>query len=137
MVVVCACVVQEMAAAVSGEGGVQALEEKINNMPKVCLTVVSLCHPVSVGVSLFLLVSAGVMCECTMYVCVPLTSPLLQLVQRDREVLTETLRMLDEEEREDSELRSRFKEKWTRQPSGALAENLRKEVRESGCSSEL
>ena len=44
MVVVCACVVQEMAAAVSGEGGVQALEEKINNMPKVCLTVVSLCH---------------------------------------------------------------------------------------------
>ena len=63
----------------------------------------------------------------------------MQLVQPNCEVLTETLRMLDEEEREDSELRSRFKEKWTRQPSGALVENqnLRKEVRESGCSSEL
>ena len=72
-----------------------------------------------------------------MYVSVPLPPLHLQLVQRNREVLTETLRMLDEEEREDSELKTRFKEKWTRQPSGALTENLRKEVRESGCSSEL
>ena len=49
-------------------------------------------------------------------------------MERNREILTETVRMLDEEEREDSELRSRFKDKWTRQPSPALAENLRKEV---------
>jgi programmed cell death 6-interacting protein len=51
-----------------------------------------------------------------------------QLVQRNREILTETVRMMDEEEREDSELRSRFREKWSRQPSASLAENLRKEV---------
>ena len=53
---------------------------------------------------------------------------LLQLVQRNRDILTETARMLDEEEREDTELKTRFKEKWTRQPSAGLAENLRKEV---------
>ncbi|CAI8016396.1 Programmed cell death 6-interacting protein, partial [Geodia barretti] len=51
-----------------------------------------------------------------------------ELVQRNREILTETVRMMDEEEREDSELRSRFREKWSRQPSASLAENLRKEV---------
>lgn len=56
-----------------------------------------------------------------------LTLP-LQLVQRNREILTETVRMLDEEEREDTELKSRFREKWTRQSSAGLAENLRKEV---------
>ena len=42
--------------------------------------------------------------------------------------------MMDEEEREDTELRSRFKEKWTRQPSATLAENLRKEVPSSSSS---
>ena len=68
MVVVCACVVQEMAAAVRGEGGVQALEEKINNMPKVCLTVVSLCHLyqlVSVYFCWYQLVSCVSVCLCS------------------------------------------------------------------------
>ena len=44
VVVVC---IQEKAAAVSGEGGVQPLEQKINNMPEVSLTVVSWCQLVS------------------------------------------------------------------------------------------
>ena len=41
----------------------------------------------------------------------------------------QTHRILDEEEREDSALRDRFKEKWGRQPSAKLTENMRKEVR--------
>ena len=36
--------------------------------------------------------------------------------------------MLDEEEREDTELRDRFKDKWNRQPSDKLTDSLRKEV---------
>ena len=44
-------------------------------------------------------------------------------------VFFQTGRMLDEEEREDTELRDRFKDKWNRQPSGKLTESLRKEVK--------
>lgn len=40
----------------------------------------------------------------------------------------QTSRMLDEEQREDTELRDRFKEQWKREPSGKLTETLRKEV---------
>lgn len=43
-------------------------------------------------------------------------------------ILFQTGRMLDEEEREDTELRDRFKENWKRQPSDKLTESLRKEV---------
>ena len=57
VVVVC---VQEKAAAVSGEGGVQPLEQKINNMPEVSLTVVSWCQLASACISWHQPVSAGV-----------------------------------------------------------------------------
>lgn len=40
----------------------------------------------------------------------------------------QTSRMLDEEQRDDTELKDRFKEKWTREPSSKLTETLRKEV---------
>ncbi len=50
--------------------------------------------------------------------------------------------MIEEEEREDSELRKRFKEKWKRETSSKLTETLKKEVRVAvfrncSCSMEL
>lgn len=36
--------------------------------------------------------------------------------------------MLDDEQREDTELKDRFKEQWKREPSNKLTETLRKEV---------
>lgn len=38
--------------------------------------------------------------------------------------------MLDDEQREDTELRDRFKEQWKRESSNKLTETLRKEVRD-------
>lgn len=46
-------------------------------------------------------------------------------------LLSQTTRMLDDEQKEDTELRDRFKEQWKRELSGKLTETLRKEV--SGC----
>ena len=40
----------------------------------------------------------------------------------------QTHRLLDEEEREDTALRDRFKDKWSRQASSQLTETMRKEV---------
>ena len=41
---------------------------------------------------------------------------------------TQTQRILDKEEREDTSLHDRFKEKWNCQPSAELTETMRKEV---------
>ena len=43
-------------------------------------------------------------------------------------ILVQTQRLLDEEEREDTALRDRFKDKWNRQSSSQLTETIRKEV---------
>ena len=40
----------------------------------------------------------------------------------------QTQRLLDEEEREDTALRDRFKDKWARQSSSQLTETMRKEI---------
>lgn len=42
--------------------------------------------------------------------------------------IVQTHRLLDEEEREDTALRDRFKDKWSRQASSKLTETMRKEV---------
>ena len=44
-------------------------------------------------------------------------------------VCVQTSRMMEEEERDDMELRDRFKEKWKRETSSKLTETLKKEVR--------
>ncbi|XP_031649104.1 programmed cell death 6-interacting protein isoform X2 [Oncorhynchus kisutch] len=50
-----------------------------------------------------------------------------ELLTRNREILDESLKMLDDEESTDSELRSKFIQRWNRNPSGDLYKPLRAE----------
>ncbi|XP_072859936.2 programmed cell death 6-interacting protein isoform X1 [Pogona vitticeps] len=56
-----------------------------------------------------------------------LMKDLPELLQRNREILDESLRMLDEEEATDNELKNKFKERWQRTPSNDLYKPLRAE----------
>ncbi|KAJ3037268.1 Rhophilin, Rho GTPase binding protein [Rhizophlyctis rosea] len=51
------------------------------------------------------------------------------LSQKDTEILDEAVQILDEEDKEDTELRTRFQERWTRTASKDLTNNLRESVR--------
>ncbi|XP_066484951.1 programmed cell death 6-interacting protein isoform X1 [Tiliqua scincoides] len=56
-----------------------------------------------------------------------LMKDLPELLQRNREILDESLRILDEEEATDNELKSKFKERWQRTSSNDLYKPLRAE----------
>ncbi|XP_074844296.1 programmed cell death 6-interacting protein isoform X2 [Carettochelys insculpta] len=56
-----------------------------------------------------------------------LIKDLPELLQRNREILNESLRILDEEEATDNDLRAKFKERWQRTPSNDLYKPLRAE----------
>ncbi|XP_029445481.1 programmed cell death 6-interacting protein isoform X2 [Rhinatrema bivittatum] len=56
-----------------------------------------------------------------------LIKDLPELLQRNREILVESLKYLDEEEATDNELREKFKERWQRTPSNELYKPLRAE----------
>ncbi|XP_077599909.1 programmed cell death 6-interacting protein isoform X2 [Stigmatopora nigra] len=50
-----------------------------------------------------------------------------ELLTRNREILDEALKMLDDEERTDNDLRAKFNQRWNRTPSGDLYMPLRSE----------
>ncbi|XP_008329840.1 programmed cell death 6-interacting protein isoform X2 [Cynoglossus semilaevis] len=56
-----------------------------------------------------------------------LIKDLPELLTRNREVLDESLRILDAEEKTDNELRTKFNQRWNRTPSGDLYKPLRAE----------
>ncbi|KAM4538739.1 programmed cell death 6-interacting protein isoform 2-T2 [Odontesthes bonariensis] len=56
-----------------------------------------------------------------------LIKDLPELLTRNREILDESLKMLDNEETTDNELRSKFNQRWNRTPSGDLYKPLRAE----------
>ncbi|XP_066530774.1 programmed cell death 6-interacting protein isoform X1 [Hoplias malabaricus] len=56
-----------------------------------------------------------------------LIKELPELLQRNREILDESLKMLDDEEATDNDLRAKFSQRWNRTPSGDLYKPLRAE----------
>ncbi|XP_061678393.1 programmed cell death 6-interacting protein isoform X2 [Syngnathoides biaculeatus] len=56
-----------------------------------------------------------------------LIKDLPELLTRNREILDEALKMLDDEETTDNELRAKFNQRWNRTPSGDLYKPLRSE----------
>ncbi|XP_051527357.1 programmed cell death 6-interacting protein-like isoform X2 [Myxocyprinus asiaticus] len=56
-----------------------------------------------------------------------LIKDLPELLQRNREILDESLKMLNDEETTDNELRAKFNQRWARTPSGDLYKPLRAE----------
>jgi programmed cell death 6-interacting protein len=57
-------------------------------------------------------------------------SELPSLLTRNSEILIETKRMLEDEDRSDSDLRGQLKDKWTRTPSRQLNESLFNEIKQ-------
>ncbi|XP_032218255.2 programmed cell death 6-interacting protein [Nematostella vectensis] len=57
-----------------------------------------------------------------------LMQDLPELLQRNREILDEAARMMDEEEGQDTQMRERFTSKWTPKPSAELTAQLRDEA---------